>query len=159
MLKKLLGLSLLLSLFFSSCFKKDVCNEVSATVPAEELAALTSYVEAVNPRAVFDSRGFYYELITPGSSNKPGICSDIYVNYDGKTSESGSFIPTNMHERYFDLSTQIYGWRYAIPMIGMGGQMKLYLPPSLGKGNAKEINTYIPAERILVYDIKLIRYN
>ncbi|RQO31733.1 hypothetical protein DBR32_07240 [Taibaiella sp. KBW10] len=162
MFKRIL-VALLATTLLASCFKKDVCEAVTAKPSDDEIVALKAYVESVNPNAVFDPRGFYYEIVKAGSPNHPGICSDIYANFEGRPSDSEEyFVKTNNNSSamYHDLSKYIYGWRYALPMIGMGGEMKLYLPPTLGKGNNTTLEpSYVPADKILVYSIKLIRYN
>lgn len=165
MLKKI-TMAILACVSLASCFKKDVCEEVNVTVPEAELTALKSYVESANPAAVYDERGFYYQIIKPGTANHPGICSDIYANFEGRAFDSDEyFVKTNNNSTamYHDLSKYIYGWRYALPLIGMGGEMRLYLPPTLGKGNNTTLEkSYIPADatdKILVYSIRLVRYN
>lgn len=162
MFKRLI-IAVLATTMLASCFKKDVCEAVTVVAPDDEVTALKAYVESVNPNAVFDTRGFYYEIIKPGTPNHPGICSDIFANFEGRPSDSDDFFVktnNNASQMYHDLSKYIYGWRYALPMIGMGGEMKLYLPPSLGKGNNTTLEpSYVPADKILVYNIKLVKYN
>lgn len=163
-LKYLLGCVVAIILL-SGCFKKDVCNEVKPdAIPTEELNNLRAFVTAKDPEAVYDERGFYYRIIKVGSPNKPGICSDIYANFectdefDNVIYQSGN----NNSLMAFDLSDQLYGWRYAFPMIGMGGEMYVYFPPTLLKGyNRKkaEVHGSIPANENLAYKLSLVRYN
>lgn len=162
MLKKIF-VALMACVSLSSCFKKDVCEDVNVTVPQEEITALKAYVESVNANAVYDNRGFFYQIVKPGTTNHPDKCSDIYANFEGRAYDNEDyFVKTNNNSSamYHDLSKYIYGWRYALPLIGMGGEMKLYLPPSLGKGNHTILEpSYVPSDKILVYTIRLVRYN
>ena len=162
MLKRIF-VALMACVSLSSCFKKDVCEEVNVTVPESEITALRAYVESVNTNAVYDERGFFYQIVKPGTPNHPGICSDMYANFEGRAYDRDDyFVKTNNNSSamYHDLSKYIYGWRYALPMIGMGGEMKLYLPPTLGKGNNTKLEpSYVPADKALVYTIRLVKYN
>lgn len=152
---------------FTGCFKKDVCKSVNAPVPnADELSSLQAFVAALDTNAVYDSRGFYYRIVKPGTSNKPGICSDIYSNFECTDGEGYTYFQSANNSSYttFDLSDQNYIWRYAYPMIGMGGEIIIYAPPALRGGYDEKkatihANVGIPAEGNVMYKLTLMRYN
>lgn len=157
---------LLAGLSWSSCTKKDTCNAVDAIAPNDaELASLTAFVNSIDTAAQYDSRGFYYRIVKPGSANHPGICSDIYSRFN--CTDGGNityFSESTTGQLTFDLSNQIYAWRYAYPMIGMGGEIIIYVPPSLRKGynttKAKfQYNTSIPTDGNVAYKLSMIRWN
>ncbi len=126
---------------------------ITTKAPDAEIAALKQYINAQTIVATFDPRGFYYNIQSPGSGNKPTVCSTVTVNYagkltTGKTFDSGSGVR-------FGLNQLIVGWQEGIPLVAPGGSITLYLPPSLAYGSQEQAN--IPANSILVFQIDLVK--
>jgi len=52
------------------------------------------------------------------------------------------------------------GWKQGLPLISKGGQIELYVPPSLGYGSTPQYdnsgNLLVPANSILIYNIDLV---
>ena len=168
MLKYFVSAIFMASIFLSAgCFKKDVCSPVNeVTLSAEERASLDEFVKEIDTNAIYDSRGFYYRIVKPGTSNKPGVCSDIYSNFECTDGAGFTYFQSANNASYttFDLSDQNYIWRYAYPMIGMGGEIIVYAPPSLREGYERlkapiHTNSGIPAEANVAYKLTLMRYN
>jgi FKBP-type peptidyl-prolyl cis-trans isomerase FkpA len=101
--------------------------------------------------ATLDSRGFYYVINTPGDEQKPNQCSKVVIDYTGKFT-SGQQFDGNLNSTFY-LSTVVPGFRMGVPLIGNGGEITLFLPPSLGYG--ADDNGAIPGGSILVFRIKL----
>lgn len=168
MLKYFVSAILMVSIFLSAgCFKKDTCNPVNAVTPSlEELNSLREFVNEIDTNAVYDSRGFYYRIVKAGTSNKPGICSDIYSNFECTDGAGFTYFQSANDARYttFDLSDQNYAWRYAYPMIGMDGEIIIYAPPSLRAGFDPQkapihAGSTVPADANVMYKLILMRYN
>ena len=154
-MKNILVSALCVVILAGSCTKKDNnnrnCSAVNIVAPASETAALKAYIDSNHIDATADARGFYYKITAEGSGSHPNVCSGVVVTYSAKLTngtevDSGTDVP-------FDLSTLIVGWQEGIPMIGKGGVITLYLPPSLGYGTAAV--GPIPANSILVFTITL----
>lgn len=154
-------------LTLSACFKKDTCPEIVAPVPtAAELENLKAFVENLDEEAIYDSRGFYYRIVKPGTNNHPGICSDIYSTWECTNGSGVVYYQSGTSNTYrvFDLSYQPYVWRMAFPMIGMSGEILIYAPPSLRSGydemrGAMHIGTSIASDANVVYRLSMLRYN
>jgi FKBP-type peptidyl-prolyl cis-trans isomerase len=61
----------------------------------------------------------------------------------------------------FPLSSLIEGWKRGIPLLGEGGKIRLFIPPSLGYGPGGWLNPNtglynIPPNAVLIFEIKLI---
>lgn len=142
--------------FWLGCKKDPKCNyagtEVSA--PPTEVEALEQYLQKDSIFAEKDSRGFYYTINAAGTSSKPNSCSDVVVNYKGTLTNGKVF--DQSQSATFNLSGLIPGWQAGIPLIGKGGKITLYLPPSLGYG-ANQL-AGIPANSILIFSIELINF-
>lgn len=139
----------------AGCGKDRDCPSVNVTAPATEVANLKAYIDANSISATADPRGFYYSISAGGSGSKPSICDNVTVAYVGKLTNGQTFDSSN--SATFSLSGVITGWQEAVPLIGTGGSMVLYLPPSLAYGSAAVQG--IPANSILIFTIDLKGFN
>jgi FKBP-type peptidyl-prolyl cis-trans isomerase FkpA len=157
-------LSRLLTLF-SFCMVMLSCNKSSpdnscnytasaVVVPASELTSLQTYVTASHPAAILHPGGFYYEIISAGTGTvTPVVCSNIQVTYVGYLTNGFKFDESTVGVN-FVLGQLIAGWQRGLPLITKGGNINLFLPPSLGYGSSTVGS--IPANSILVFSIQLL---
>ncbi len=154
-MKKLI-LLLSISFAFLSCKKSaTTCqySDSSKVASASEIASIQSYLSGQGiTTAVQHSSGLFYEITNAGATAKPGLCSGIFVKYVGRLT-NGSVFETNTTGSTFTLGQLIVGWQKGIPLIGKGGTIKLYIPPSLGYGS--QAVGSIPANSILIFDLQL----
>ena len=156
-MQKLTVFVLLLLIGFTSC-KKDNnsdCPPVSVTAPTSEVDTLRNYINSNSIAATEDPRGFFYAIDAPGDSKKPTVCNTVTVNYKGRFTDGSQFETAD--NVTFNLSRLILGWQEGIPLIGTGGSITLYLPPTLAYGTAGSGS--IPPNSILVFDIDLTAVN
>jgi FKBP-type peptidyl-prolyl cis-trans isomerase FkpA len=147
---------LLSGLVFTGCDKKDEdCNISVVKAPETEIAILEQYLRNNGIEAQRDSSGFFYTINAEGIGEKPSACADVTVNYKGWLTNGTVF--DEAREITFNLGGLIKGWQTAIPLLGKGGKITLYLPPSLGYGPTSSGN--IPGNSILIFSIDLIRFN
>ncbi|MCW3112598.1 MAG: FKBP-type peptidylprolyl isomerase [Segetibacter sp.] len=150
-MKKILCFMFVVAITIAGCSKKDDCPSVNVSAPASEVANLKAYLDANNISATADPRGFFYTIKASGSGDKPTPCQTVTVNYVGKLTNGQTFDSnTNIS---FPLSNLITGWQEGIPLIGAGGSIDLYLPPSLAYGSRAQGG--IPANSNLIFTIDL----
>ncbi len=159
-----------LLLFAASCKKNNAtgnvaCDKTPSTIvaPASEQQALQDSLTAHGIQATKDSSGFFYTINTPGTDPKPkDLCSTVATYYRGgffngtgfDSSSSGSPI-------IFQLFQVIPGWQKGISLVGKGGNINLYIPPSLGYGS-KDVTdpstgkVVIPANSYLVFQVSVV---
>lgn len=145
---------LVLIIAASSCNKNldSKCPVVNIVAPDSEMTALNTYIDTSHITATKDPRGFYYSIIDSGIGQYPTACNAIQVNYTGKLTSGKMF--DSGHNTFLSLQQLITGWQEGLPLIRKGGQMLLYLPPSLGYGAAT--SDIIPANSILIFSIELV---
>ncbi len=144
----------------SGCLKKgNDCpykNENKVAPIAEEQAVL-SYLTANSIIASKHGSGVYYEILAPGGGAVPGLCSTVLIKYSGKLTNGTVFDSSN--NAVFTLGSLIEGWKIGLPLIKTGGEIRLYIPPTLGYGSVdvKDNNgtVIIPANSILIFTITL----
>ncbi len=146
--------------------KKEECTLTpGATVaPANEETMITSYLSAnsITTAVELENSGLYYIIDNPGTSEKPGLCSAMVVKYVGKLANGTIFDQTTgTATASFTLGGLIEGWKRTLTLIGEGGKIRLYIPPSLGYGANPLIDsrtgvTIIPANSILIFDVEVV---
>ncbi len=158
-----LSLCLLVGVFWfyiGSCAKKDSCpyQNDNMVASASEQQAIKHYLDSMGITATLHPSGFYYSVAKGGSSVTPGVCSQITVAYSGQLTNGKIF--DQQSSFVSKLGELIDGWKKGIPLIQKGGEIWLYIPPSLGYGS-NDINdatgaVVIPGNSILIFDIKLL---
>ncbi|HMK05810.1 MAG TPA: FKBP-type peptidyl-prolyl cis-trans isomerase [Ferruginibacter sp.] len=148
---------------FGSCNKADPSYTQNNCVPnntgiptADEIASLQAYLSSNSITATLDSRGFFYQVINPGSGPTPTLASTISFKYVG-TLQSGVVFDQVQAPVTYPLAQLIKGWQYGLPLIQKGGTIKLYLPPTLGYGCGSPGG--IPPGSNLIFNIELTDVN
>lgn len=98
--------------------------------------------------------GLRYQVLRPGNNQFPKRGQIVLVNYTGQTLDGHVFDQTVNEPLHVTVGRVIPGWSEGIQKIGIGGKIKLYIPPSLGYGG--DAVSGIPAYSTLVYDIDLL---
>ncbi len=154
-MRLLLACLVSVSFFIGSCIKKDSgCNYTQdhTVAPLAEQQNLTTYIDTSGISATLSPTGFYYKIIKPGSGVVPNPCSQITVAYKGELTNGTAF---DQQSNFITvLGGLIAGWQQGLPLIKPGGEIKLYIPPSLGYGYSA--NGTIPGGSIIVFDITLL---
>lgn len=151
MLKKILFAVCLTSLFSCNKSVENQCVEPNFIAPANEISQLATYVPN---DAIQHASGFYYVITTPGTNIKPTVCSGITVNYTGSFLPDNTIFESSQQPVLFTLGGLIIGWQKGIPLIGEGGQIDLYLPPSMAYGAGGSGS--IPPNAYLKFTIQLL---
>jgi len=144
-----------------SCSKSsdNSCNFTvsNAVVPASEMTALQAYVATRLTTPILHPGGFYYEIMTAGTGTvTPEVCSDVTVKYAGYLTNGFKFTTPGEETTgaTYTLGRLITGWQRGIPLIKAGGNITLFLPPSLAYGSTATAT--IPANSILIFTIELV---
>ncbi|HMH24633.1 MAG TPA: FKBP-type peptidyl-prolyl cis-trans isomerase [Puia sp.] len=153
---------LLLSVTFcycASCAKKKCeYTDDGMVAPVSEQQAVKKYLDSLGIAATLHSRGFYYKINDAGSGLKPAECSQITIGYIGQLTNGTIFDQQNSFAT--QLVNLIDGWQQGVPLIQKGGEITLYIPPTLGYGSQSvstaNPNITIPPYSILIFDIHLL---
>jgi FKBP-type peptidyl-prolyl cis-trans isomerase FkpA len=132
----------------------------SLVAPLSEQLALKDSLTAHGIVATKDSSGFYYTINQPGTGNADtSLCTTVAAFYRGGFFNGNGFDSSATgNPLIFQLFQVIPAWQKAIPLIGKGGNMSLYVPPSLAYGSkdVQDPNTgkvVIPANSYLVFQL------
>ncbi|MCC6287610.1 MAG: FKBP-type peptidyl-prolyl cis-trans isomerase [Chitinophagaceae bacterium] len=170
-MKKLLMFCVLgvITVSFYSCLKADASGcpykETTIKAPDAEVLKVKEYLDGKGINALKDSSGVYYIVTNSGSGTvTPEVCSTISINYTGKLTTDSVFDKTDGTPIVLKLGSLIPGWIAGLKHIKGGGQIKLYIPPSLAYGSVGATRTdqngntvvVIPPNAILIFDVELV---
>ena len=156
------------SIILNSCTKDQVssgCGFTKSTVvaPASERQTLQDSLTAHNIQAIEDSSGLFYSINEPGSgTGVRDLCSSIASYYTGGFFNGKIFDSTTTgNPAIFQLGQVIAGWQKGIPHVAKGGDISLYIPPSLAYGakplvNSRTGDTVVPANSYLVFHVQVL---
>lgn len=150
----MLAVGMVAGIFFTGCSKDSSCKPV----PVEnEQAQLEAFNASIGMTATRHSTGFYYEILAPGSATKPLQASTVYVKYKGTLLDGTEFDSQyNPGATGFVLINLIDAWKYAIPLVGKGGKLRISVPSALGYGC--QATTKIPPNSPLYFEIELVDF-
>jgi FKBP-type peptidyl-prolyl cis-trans isomerase FkpA len=159
------GIGFLLIGFLASCSMNDfdeteydrLLEQQIAQYEADSILIL-NYLEKNGLEAQFNTWGFFYTIHNEGSSVKPTYESNVSIEYKGYLLDGTVFDQTVTDKPvWLSLKSVIPGWRIGVPLIGKGGEMTLYLPSYFGYGT--QALQSIPANSVLIFDVKLHEFN
>lgn len=152
MLRKIVTITLLL-IIAASCKKTTDVVDYSAT----DKKIIEDYLLAHNLTAQSTASGLHYIIDKPGGTYHANIHSQVSALYKGYLVNDTVFDQTTLtlnNPATFALTSVIKGWQEGIPLIGVGGKIKLLVPSALGYGSA--VKTAIPANSVLIFDIEIV---
>jgi FKBP-type peptidyl-prolyl cis-trans isomerase len=157
---RLVVLSFIVSgaVLFAGCSKESGCKSVPVD---DEKTTLENFNTSIGMNATRHPSGVYYEIIEPGSNNKPILASTLYVKYKGTLLNGTVFDQqTNPGLTGFILNNLIDGWKNTVPMIGKGGKIRISVPSALGYGCQGQPSGTVPIEpnTPLYFEIDLVDF-
>jgi len=158
-------LSCCLLLLLAGC-KKGECNlqPFTKVAPQSEQQEIADYLNARSiTGATKHPNGFYYIISTSGDATKPVPCSIVSFQYKARL-KNDSTVDQSPPGAYLveRLGVLNGGIRLGLSLIGKGGQIQLFIPPTLAYGNIDvpdPINPVIPANSMLIYEVSLENVN
>lgn len=156
MKKYFLLFALIFTVGLSSCRKvvDTTAYEFNAAAQAaEDDATIKSYLFTNNiTNTTKDASGLYYVINNPGTGAHPTVNSSITVAYKLRLTDETE-VESKNSINFPKLADLFKAWQIALPLIGKGGSITLYVPSGLGNGNQEASS--IPANSVLIFDITL----
>ena len=145
---------------FSACSKSDnndpqstACNITANYKNDSSAAQRTQMIAFCNNNGItytIHPSGILYQIITPGDSAKPNLCTSLTMTYTGKLMTGIQFDKGTIT---YPLKDLIIGWQIAVPLIGKGGKIKMVIPSSLAYG--VEGRPGIPSNAPLYFEMSI----
>jgi FKBP-type peptidyl-prolyl cis-trans isomerase FkpA len=139
----------LVAFSFLACKQKKSIDQ-----KAVDEQIITKYISDHQLAARPTGSGLYYVVDTLGSGQHPAANSNVTVDYRGYFTSGVVFDQSPAAGISFNLSGVIKGWQEGIPLFKKGGKGILLIPSALAYGS--QGNAKIPANSVLIFDIKLL---
>ncbi len=158
MIKKVLLFIVLAGIgFFAACTKEQTEDDYSK----QDADTIKAYIAKKGYTAQSLLSGLYYTILTPGDNNHPKVTDQISVNYKGFRTDGFVFeANTYGNPSSFYLQGRVKGWQEGLPLIGIGGKIRLYIPSALGYGSRGLYNNggipVVYPNTPIFFDIELI---
>jgi FKBP-type peptidyl-prolyl cis-trans isomerase len=149
---KYLGIILAIGLFFISCSKEVVDQDMV------DQEVITKYITSKGLTMTKDPSGVHYNISIPGTGNHPSPTATVEVKYKGTLLDGTVFDQTAAGKSAtFPLNNLIPGWRIAIPLLKKGGKGTFLIPSNLGYGPFG--SNSIPGKSVLLFEIELLAFS
>jgi FKBP-type peptidyl-prolyl cis-trans isomerase FkpA len=158
------ALIIISSAIIAGCVKSDTkCgyNDSNVIAPPKEIDSLARMLQDSGIVANQATEGYFYQINNPGSGiGISNLCSNLAVTYKGTFFNGHVFDSTATGSvAYFQLGQVIVGWQKGVPLISKGGDITLYIPPTLGYGinpvKDRDGNVVIPGNSYLIFNVHI----
>lgn len=140
-----------LVVLLGSCSKDNFDAEKQAV---KDDSLIVDFIAKNNIPATKHASGLYYQIITPGTGASVTAASTVSVNYEGKLL-NGTTFDKSKEAITFGLTQVIPGWTIGVPLVKVGGTIRLIIPSALAYGNQSPGGA-ISKNAVLDFTIELI---
>lgn len=157
-MNRMLLFLLLCAAGFYSCKKT---NDVVAQVKAQAIVDDKIVADYLTSKGLtansIDTTGVKYIIDTLGTGTDLFTNStQVTVGYTGRLLSTGAiFAQTDKFHPTYQLGSLIRGWQLGVPKCKKGGVITLFLPSRYAYGPYPQSQIGLPANAILIFDIKL----
>ncbi len=145
--------------FLSETFTAPVINPMSNIDSTAQAAADDIYIQQLikenKTGAVLKQESVYYTVLKEGTGPQVKVTDTVTVFYKGYLLSDGSvFDQTKEKPATFPLTRLIKGWQIGVPLLKVGGKIKIIIPSGLGY-SIRTRAAKIPPKSILVFEIEV----
>ncbi len=127
---------------------------------AKNSSAGTAFLAAnkAKPGVVTLPSGLQYKIITEGNGPKPTANDVVICNYKGTLIDGTEFDSSYKRGKpaSIPVGRVIKGWTEALEMMPVGSKWQLYIPPTLGYGEAGTNGGPIGPDATLIFEVELL---
>ena len=132
----------------------------AAAAAGENRAAGNAFLNAnkTKPGVVTTASGLQYQVLRPGSGERPMPGSKVRVNYEGKLLDGTVF--DSSYERgqsiEFGLDQVIKGWSEGVALMPVGSKYRFWIPGELAYGEQGTPGGQIGPNATLTFEVELL---
>jgi FKBP-type peptidyl-prolyl cis-trans isomerase FkpA len=110
------------------------------------------------PGVVTTASGLQYQVLRPGSGERPMPTSKVRVNYEGKLLDGTVFDSSYQRGQpiEFGLDQVIKGWTEGVSLMPVGSKYRFWIPGELAYGEAGTQGGPIGPNATLTFDVELL---
>jgi len=128
----------------------------SAQQRQKEIKQINDSIAAGKTNAKQNVQGVYYEILNSGTGRQVTIHDTVTVHYKGSLFSEGTvFDQTKNKPATFPLKRLIRGWQVGVPLLKVGGKIKLIIPSDMAY-SIRTRSAKIPPNSILVFEVEVL---
>lgn len=133
---------------------KGTSRQVAMAEPASDFLTRNAKKSGV----VTTPSGLQYQVIEKGEGAKPQPTDMVVVEYEGKLANGETFDASANHggPATLPVGGLIPGWVEGLQLMSPGAKYRFWVPPQLGYGETGAGNGVIPADALLIFDVRLL---
>lgn len=135
----------------------DVTKNVDSLVQwQKDKAEILKAVKAGKVDTTGSKDGVYYLQLKEGTGVEVAVTDTVTVYYKGTLLKDGSmFDETKTEPVTFPLNRLIRGWQVGVPLVKVGGKIRLIIPSAMAY-SIRSRSKDIPPNSVLVFDIEVV---
>lgn len=135
----------------------DLARHVDSLVQLTmDIKEMNSAVQSGKIDTTGSKENVYYKILKEGNGDFVNITDTVTAFYKGSLLKDGSvFDSTKEKPATFPLKRLIKGWQIGVPLIRVGGKIRLYIPSNLAY-SIRSRSKAIPLNSVLVFDVEVV---
>jgi FKBP-type peptidyl-prolyl cis-trans isomerase FkpA len=131
-------------------------NVDSTAQAAADDATIQQLIKENKTDAVKPHESIYYTILKEGTGKQVKVTDTVTVFYKGSLLSDGSiFDQTKEKSATFPLNRLIKGWQIGVPLLKVGGKIKIIIPSGIAYG-IRTRAAKIPPNSILVFEVEVL---
>jgi hypothetical protein len=146
----------LLSGSYTAPFINPMSNIDSTAQATAEDNFIQQLIKENKTDVVLKHESVYYTFMKEGTGRQIKVTDTVTVFYKGSLLSDGSlFDQTKEKPATFPLNRLIKGWQIAVPLLKVGGRIKMIIPSGLGY-SIRTRAAKIPPNSVLVFEVEVL---
>jgi FKBP-type peptidyl-prolyl cis-trans isomerase len=122
----------------------------------KDIRDIKAAVESGKTDGSFTDQGLFFKILQQGNGKQVALTDTVTVHYKGSLFSDGSvFDQTNEKPARFPLNRLITGWQLGVPLLKVGGKIRLVIPSNMAY-SIRTRSAKIPPNSILVFEVEVL---
>lgn len=140
--------------------RTDKAEGADAAVLRANLAKAKAFMaeNGAKPGVVKMRSGVQYKVVSSAPADATCVNPEmrLRMQYEGTLIDGTVFDSTNGGVAVYRLDELIRGWKEVVPMMRIGDEWMIYVPPEMGYGEKGALGGKVPANAALVFRMKVL---
>ena len=122
----------------------------------KDISDIRAALESGKTDGSFTDQGLFFKILQQGNGKQVALTDTVTVHYKGSLFSDGSvFDQTTEKPARFPLNRLITGWQLGVPLLKVGGKIKLVIPSNMAY-SIRTRSAKIPPNSILVFEVEVL---
>jgi FKBP-type peptidyl-prolyl cis-trans isomerase FkpA len=145
----------IISEFNSAPIINPMSNIDSTAQATAEEVLVQQLIKENKTDATQSHESVYYKILKEGTGNQVKVTDTVTVFYKGYLLDGSVFDQTKDRPATFPLNRLIRGWQIGVPLLKVGGKIKILIPSGIAYG-IRTRAAKIPPNSMLVFEVEVV---